>query len=124
MVSKKLIKSAAALLAAFSLSSVVVPPLTTHAYEILERMPGERGEWRRDEHGWYYMLNGGPDYARSGWLKDQGRWYFFDQWGYMYRDTWVQYKGDYYYVDKSGAMWYSTTTPDGYKVDGWGKWIR
>lgn len=125
MIRKKLIKALAVLLAAFSFGSIAVFPLTVHA-EVVERIPGDRGEWRKDEHGWYYMLNSnaGTDYVRNSWLKDGGRWYYFDQWGYMYRNAWIPYKGDYYYVDISGAMWYSTTTPDGYKVDGMGKWIR
>ena len=53
---KGLIKSAAILFAAFSLGGAVVPPVTAQA-AVLERMPADRGEWRRDEHGWYYMLN-------------------------------------------------------------------
>ncbi|MBO1870270.1 choline-binding protein A [Lachnoanaerobaculum sp. Marseille-Q4761] len=122
---KGLIKSVAVLFAAFSLGGVVVPPMTAQA-EILERMPADRGEWRKDEHGWYYMLNvnSGMGYVKSSWTKDNGKWYYFDKWGYMYRDAWIPYKGDYYYVGADGAMWYNATTPDGYRVDGNGKWIR
>ena len=122
---KGLIKSVAVLFAAFSLGGVVVPPMTAQA-EILERMPADRGEWRKDEHGWDYMLNvnSGMGYVKSSWTKDNGKWYYFDKWGYMYRDAWIPYKGDYYYVGADGAMWYNATTPDGYRVDGNGKWIR
>ena len=122
---KGLIKSVAVLFAAFSLGGMVVPPMTAQA-EILERMPADRGEWRKDEHGWYYMLNvnSGMGYVKSSWTKDNGKWYYFDKWGYMYRDAWIPYKGDYYYVGADGAMWYNATTPDGYRVDGNGKWIR
>ena len=122
---KGLIKSVAVLFAAFCLGCVVVPPMTSQA-EILERMPADRGEWRKDEHGWYYMLNvnSGMGYVKSSWTKDNGKWYYFDKWGYMYRDAWIPYKGDYYYVGADGAMWYNATTPDGYRVDGNGKWIR
>ncbi|EGG87765.1 hypothetical protein HMPREF0491_00939 [Lachnospiraceae oral taxon 107 str. F0167] len=122
---KGLIKSVAVLFAAFSLGGVVVPPMTAQA-EVLERMPADRGEWRKDEHGWYYMLNvnSGMGYVKSSWTKDNGKWYYFDKWGYMYRDAWIPYKGDYYYVGADGAMWYNATTPDGYRVDGNGKWIR
>ena len=96
---KGLIKSVAVLFAAFSLGGVV---------------------------GWYYMLNvnSGMGYVKSSWTKDNGKWYYFDKWGYMYRDAWIPYKGDYYYVGADGAMWYNATTPDGYRVDGNGKWIR
>ena len=122
---KGLIKSAAILFAAFSLGGAVVPPVTAQA-AVLERMPADRGEWRRDEHGWYYMLNvnAGTSYVADSWIKDNGKWYYFDHWGYMYRNAWINYQGSSYYVGADGAMWYNATTPDGYRVDGNGKWIR
>ena len=125
MMKKNLIKSAAVLFAAFSLVSVVVPPLTAQA-EVLERMPADRGEWRRDEHGWYYQLNvnAGTSYVADSWIKDNGKWYYFDHWGYMYRNAWINYQGSSYYVGADGAMWYNARTPDGYWVDSNGKWVR
>ena len=125
MMKKGLIKSAAILFAAFSLGGAVVPPVTAQA-AVLERMPADRGEWRRDEHGWYYMLNvnAGTSYVADSWIKDNGKWYYFDHWGYMYRNAWINYQGSSYYVGADGAMWYNATTPDGYRVDGNGKWIR
>lgn len=123
MMKKGLIKSAAVLFAAFSLGGVVVPPLTAHA-EVLERMQGDRGEWRRDEHGWYFMLTGTTRYVAENWLYDNQKWYYFDHWGYMYRNAWINYKGDSYYVSADGAMWYNARTPDGYWVDSNGKWVR
>ena len=123
MMKKGLIKSAAVLFAAFSLGGVVVPPLTAHA-EVLERMQGDRGEWRRDEHGWYFMLTGTTRYVAENWLYDNQKWYYFDHWGYMYRNAWINYKGDSYYVGDDGAMWYNARTPDGYWVDSNGKWVR
>ena len=123
MMKKGLIKSVAVLFAAFSLGGVVVPPLTAHA-EVLERMQGDRGEWRRDEHGWYFMLTGTTRYVAENWLYDNQKWYYFDHWGYMYRNAWINYKGDSYYVGADGAMRYNAKTPDGYWVDGNGKWIK
>ena len=122
---KGLIKSAAILFAAFSLGGVVVPHVTAQA-AILERMPGDRGEWRRDEHGWYYQLNvnAGNSYVADSWIKDNGKWYYFDHWGYMYRNAWINYQGSSYYVGADGAMWYNARTPDGYWVDSNGKWVR
>ena len=117
---KGLIKSAAILFAAFSLGGAVVPPVTAQA-AVLERMPADRGEWRRDEHGWYYMLNvnAGTSYVADSWIKDN-----FDHWGYMYRNAWINYQGSSYYVGADGAMWYNARTPDGYWVDSNGKWVR
>ena len=125
MMKKGLIKSAAILFAAFSLGGAVVPPVTAQA-AVLERMPADRGEWRRDEHGWYYMLNvnAGTSYVADSWIKDNGKWYYFDHWGYMYRNAWINYQGSSYYVGADGAMWYNATTPDGYWVDSNGKWVR
>lgn len=120
---KSLIKSAAVLFAAFSLGGVVAQPMTVKA-AILERMPGDRGEWRKDEHGWYYMLSGTTRYVADTWIKDNGKWYYFDHWGYMYRDAWINYKGDSYYVGLDGSMWQNARTPDGYWVDSNGKWVR
>jgi lysozyme len=123
MMKKGLIKSVAVLFAAFSLGGVVVPPLTAHA-EVLERMQGDRGEWRRDEHGWYFMLTGTTKYVADNWLFDNHEWYYFDHFGYMYRDAWINYKGDSYYVGVDGKMWHNAQTPGGYWVDGNGKWIK
>jgi len=123
MMKKGLIKSVAVLFAAFSLGGVVVPPLTAHA-EVLERMQGDRGEWRRDEHGWYFMLTGTTRYVADNWLYDNQKWYYFDHWGYMYRNAWINYKGDSYYVGADGEMWHNAQAPDGYWVDGNGKWIK
>ena len=122
---KGLIKSAAILFAAFSLGGAVVPPVTAQA-AVLERMPADRGEWRRDEHGWYYMLNvnAGTSYVADSWIKDNGKWYYFDHRGYMYRNAWINYQGSSYYVGADGAMWYNARTPDGYWVDSNGKWVR
>ena len=125
MKKKGLIKSAAILFAAFSLGGAVVPPVTAQA-AVLERMPADRGEWRRDEHGWYYTLNvnAGTSYVADSWIKDNGKWYYFDHWGYMYRNAWINYQGSSYYVGADGAMWYNARTPDGYWVDSNGKWVR
>ena len=122
---KGLIKSAAVLFAAFSLGGAVVPPVTAQA-AVLERMPADRGEWRRDERGWYYQLNvnAGTSYVADSWIKDNGKWYYFDHWGYMYRNAWINYQGSSYYVGADGAMWYNARTPDGYWVDSNGKWVR
>jgi D-alanyl-D-alanine carboxypeptidase len=42
----------------------------------------------------------------------------------MKQSAWVEWKGEYYYVGTDGVMLTSTTTPDGYKVDASGKWVK
>ncbi len=118
-------KGLAVLLAAVSLSGAFSGAFATtaRADNILDSQKGEKGDWfKNDQGGWYYVLYNGTT-VRNTWLKDSGKWYFFDKNGYMCRG-WIQYNGDWYYLDMGGVMWYSTTTPDGYKLDGWGRWIR
>lgn len=55
----------------------------------------------------------------SRWSNIGGKWYYFDNVGYMVHDKWI---GDYY-LGSDGTMLTSTVTPDGYRVDASGKWI-
>ncbi len=58
------------------------------------------------------------------WVKLSGYWYYTDD-SCALRSGWVQYKNDWYYMDKSSFyMLTDTTTPDGYKVDKDGKWVK
>lgn len=52
------------------------------------------GTWQKDAKGWWYQNEDGS-YARSQWIEDRGKWYYFNSKGYMLSDT---------------------TTPDGYQV--------
>jgi glucan-binding YG repeat protein len=103
-------------------------------------------DWLKEKNTWYYLdLDTGRMYdnglaaidgetyyffawggmANSFWLHaDNGDWYFFGGNGAMKRSTWVEWKGEYYYVGADGVMLTSTTTPDGYRVDANGAWIR
>lgn len=59
------------------------------------------GEWKKSEGGWWYA-NGDSTYANDGWRWIDGRCYYFTPQGYCLQ---------------------STTTPDGYQVDGSGAWM-
>ena len=48
--------------------------------------------------------------------------YYFNKAGEM-QVGWIQEKGEWYYFKASGAMLRNGTTPDGYKVDGEGRWL-
>ena len=97
-------------------------------------------EWVYDKnYGAYYYLTSDGYYARNTWVGDyylksngkmaKGEWiydsnyssyYYLTSEGSYARNTWV---GDYY-LKSNGKMAVSERTPDGYQVDGSGKWIR
>lgn len=75
--------------------------------------------WKNDGRWWYQNSDG--SYSKNAWLAIDGAWYYFDGNGYMLTNQWIS--GEYY-VGYNGAMLTNTTTPDGYKVDSTGKWIK
>ena len=98
-----------------------------------------KGEWIYDNNykSYYYLTTEGS-YARNTWVGDyylksngkmaKGEWIYDSNYGSYYyltsegsyaRNTWV---GDYY-LKSNGKMAVSERTPDGYQVDGSGKWI-
>ena len=102
--------------------------------------------WNEDSTGWWYCT----DVAKKSFYKDDwklidGEWYSFDSQGYARESKWIQDKGDWYYLRENcmmaksqwlwlegdcycfgptGKMYYNCTTPDGYKVDETGAWIK
>lgn len=99
-----------------------------------------KGEWIYDNNykSYYYITSEGS-YARNTWvgnyyLKSNGKmaksewiydsnyssYYYLTSEGSYARGTWV---GDYY-LKSNGKMAVNERTPDGYQVDGSGKWIR
>lgn len=71
--------------------------------------------------GNYYLKSNGK-MAKSEWIYDRnyGAYYYLTSEGSYARNTWV---GDYY-LKANGKMAVNERTPDGYRVDGSGKWIR
>lgn len=51
-------------------------------------------------------------------------WYYFKQSGSMARNYWVQSSGVWYYLGGDGMMLKNTTTPDGYRVNESGVWVK
>lgn len=82
----------------------------------------EKAEWLRDENGYWYRNQDGS-YTKNGWQYIDGKWYFFDENGYM-KTGWIPWKDLWYYCGADGAMLVSTTTPDGYTVNGDGVWVQ
>ena len=99
-----------------------------------------KSEWIYDKnYGAYYYLTAEGSYARNAWsgsyyLKSNGKmakgewvydsnyksYYYLTAEGSYARNTWV---GDYY-LKSNGKMAVNERTPDGYQVDGSGKWVR
>lgn len=97
--------------------------------------------WVFDGKDWYSYRDSGA--METGWFKYSGKWFFLDHDSgkmvtgirevsgdnYYFNNSgemqvgWVQVNGDWYYFRASGAMLRNGTTPDGYKVDGDGKWL-
>ena len=71
--------------------------------------------------GNYYLKSGGY-MAKSEWIYDKNysSYYYLTSEGSYARNTWV---GDYY-LKSNGKMAVNERTPDGYKVDGSGKWVK
>ena len=97
--------------------------------------------WVYDGKDWYYHRASGA--MEIGWFKYTGKWffldhetgkmvtgihevsgenYYFNKAGEM-KTGWIREKGEWYYFKASGAMLRNGTTPDGYKVDGEGRWL-
>lgn len=91
------------------MSIITMLSFSSHAYA---------GEWKKDNTGWWYQESNGT-YPTKQWSNISGKWYYFDENGYMVHDRWI---GDYY-LGTDGSMLTSTVTPDGYQVDASGKWI-
>ena len=99
--------------------------------------------WVKDYGKWYYVKSDGSRYesswakiggvwywfggsgkmAESQWLKLDGKWYYFSGSGAMAANKWVKTGAYWYCLGSDGAMLTNTTTPDGYRVDGKGRWI-
>ena len=81
--------------------------------------------WVKDGGTWYYLNEDHGAMVSNNWIKDtDGSWYYFRGNGAMVTNGWVQWKGEWYYCGADGKMLKGTTTPDGYRVDSNGKWIK
>ena len=81
--------------------------------------------WIHDGSGWYYMDQDGK--LRSGWFQEGETWYFLNTvhdgfYGRALTDQWAWVDGYCYLFDSDGKMYANCTTPDGYEVNGDGRW--
>lgn len=77
--------------------------------------------WVKSSGAWYYLNNSGA--MQTGWVKTGGSWYYLNDSGAM-KTGWFTVSGKWYYAYSSGTLAVNTTTPDGYKVNYNGEWIR
>ena len=59
------------------------------------------GQWRQNDSGWWYALNGGG--WATGWQDISGSRYYFSPSGYM-QTGWIQQDGNWYYLSGNGRM--------------------
>ena len=57
----------------------------------------------------------------TGWLQENGRWYYLDNSGAM-KIGWFTVSGKWYYAYSSGALAVDTAV-DGYTVNANGEWV-
>lgn len=72
------------------------------------------GSWINDNTGWKYSNTNGSKTV-SNWQQINGKWYYFNELGYMVTG-WIHWKEMWYYCGDDGAMITNTMTPDGYHV--------
>lgn len=78
--------------------------------------------WAMVNNVWYYLMPESGE-MKTGWLFDGQSWYYLDESGAM-KTGWIFTNGGWYYLGADGRLLLNTVTPDGYQVDGSGKWIN
>ncbi|WP_238917273.1 N-acetylmuramoyl-L-alanine amidase [Clostridium sp. YIM B02555] len=102
--------------------------------------------WNQNKTGWWYCTDTANGYYyKNAWKQINGEWYYFDNDGYAMCNAWIKWQdkwyrlrdncmmakkqwlwveGECYCFDDTGAMYENCTTPDGYRVDETGAWIK
>lgn len=86
-------------------------------------------------NGQYYLLNQSTGECEYGWrlTKSDNKWYFLSPDDGHLCQGWNVVDGTWYYMTKAdesketrptGSMWANETTPDGYKVNSSGAWVK
>ena len=60
----------------------------------------------------------------TSWQSVNNKWYFVHASGEMAENIWIESNGRWYYVKANGSMAVNETTPDGYRVNASGEWIK
>lgn len=80
--------------------------------------------WQKVTDGRYWYREPDGSYPQKNWLFDEDFWYFFDENGYMVKETYVEWGNKIYYIEEEGHMITSGKAPDGRiaAADGALKW--
>lgn len=62
--------------------------------------------------------------VKTGWQKDERGWRCLDEHGECHKSGWKEIDEKWYCFAEDGYLYVSTTTPDGYKVDENGVWVK
>ena len=93
-------------------------------------IPTTPGSWKKNaDNTWSYVNADGSIY-KSSWIVSNNRWYYADANGRIVT-SWMEINGVWYYfsvtdstANPEGSMLAGTTTPDGYKLDSNGAWVK
>ena len=80
----------------------------------------EGNTWLQHESGWSCGLYKGVRYISdveitTEWIKDNGKWYYYNASGKLVKNKWQLYKGNWYYLGQDGAMLTGWQTIEGCK---------
>ena len=92
------------------------------AYYFYQASGSLKKGWYKENNKWYY-LNEKDGKMLTGIQEISGDKYYLNASGEM-QTGWKWFDGYYHYFKASGAMLLNGITPDGYKVDGEGRWLR
>jgi len=71
----------------------------------LAEEPLHKTGWIEEEGGWKFYLGNTGKYVTNDWYKDGENWYWFDDAGFMVKDTWkTGSDGKWYYLNNNGSM--------------------
>ena len=120
-------------------AAAAVPESTAAAETVSSGKTG----WEETAEGWKYRKADGS-YAKDeellikekyyifdsnavmlkGWNYARGSWRYYGGNGDMKSSRWIETNGMWYYVTEDGSLLVNGTSPDGYKVDANGVWIK
>lgn len=82
-----------------------------------------KNEWQMIGNKWYHF--GADEFMNKGWLQLGEQWYYLDDNNGDMLTGWKEVSGKWYYLNiPNGELLMNTITPDNYRVDASGAWIR